>query len=250
MGDARRPGYDYPLGDLIDFHCHILPGIDDGAKDINVSWAMIDASVRQGIQAVCFTPHFYADRDDPEKFFQRRDKAFIDLKRSVPTVFPVMACGAEIHYFEGVAAMEQLMRMRITGTDLLLIEMPFRRWTDRCVADIVEINSRKGVQVFLAHIERYLRHSTPEMLSHMRSQGVLIQSNADFVIDRSTRSRALRMLNDGEIDILASDSHNLRSRPQNLRDAYDVIDEELGEDFSEALRVRGRLLVRNILPAG
>ena len=250
MNNTPRPGYDIPLGDLIDFHCHILPGVDDGAKNINVSWEMVDLSARQGIQALCFTPHFYADRDDPAKFFARRDKAFIDLKRSVPTVYPVMTCGAEIHYFEGIASMDTIMRMRISGTDLLLIEMPFQKWTERCVADIIEINSRKGIQVFLAHIERYFRHSSPEMLAHLRSQGVLIQSNAEFFIDKPTRRQALKMLENGEIDLIASDSHNLTSRPQNLRQAYDIIEEQLGADFAEALRVRGRLLLRSILPAG
>ena len=216
MNNTPRPGYDIPLGDLIDFHCHILPGVDDGAKNINVSWEMVDLSARQGIQALCFTPHFYADRDDPAKFFARRDKAFIDLKRSVPTVYPVMTCGAEIHYFEGIASMDTIMRMRISGTDLLLIEMPFQKWTERCVSDIIEINSRKGIQVFLAHIERYeclfgrriYRLKREHTVRYQVNCRTLVRTNMGFLKKWQLRRWFKKEL----IDYVASDMHDLKAR--------------------------------------
>ena len=82
MDEILRPGYDFPIGNLVDIHCHMLPGIDDGAKDIKTSWSMIDESVSQGVKCICFTPHFYADSDKPKNFLERRNKAFLTVKKA------------------------------------------------------------------------------------------------------------------------------------------------------------------------
>lgn len=247
MAENRRPGYDYPTGSLVDFHCHMLPGIDDGAKDINVSWEMIDSSVKQGVRCICFTPHFYADSDSPDKFLKRRNDAFVVLKRSIPTVYPVMTCGAEIHYYEGLTKMEELPHMRILGTELLLVEMPFTKWTDRMIHDILEICSRPGFKVIIAHIERYDKYADPEMADIMRSGGAIIQSNAGFFINSKTQRRALKMLENGDIDIIASDSHNMESRPPNLKEAYYIIKEKFGASFTDRLIRKETLFMNSVL---
>ena len=61
---------------MIDFHSHFLPGIDDGSDSISVSMAMLDAWRSQDITTVVATPHFYAERNNPERFLRRRDEAF------------------------------------------------------------------------------------------------------------------------------------------------------------------------------
>ncbi len=248
MDEILRPGYDFPIGNLVDIHCHMLPGIDDGAKDIKTSWSMIDESVSQGVKCICFTPHFYADSDKPKNFLERRNKAFLTVKKSVPTRYPVMSCGAEIHYYEGLTSMEELRYMRILGTELLLIEMPFSKWTDRMISDIEEINSRSEYIVVLAHIERYLKFAAPEVISRLHAHGVIIQSNAGFFIERQTRRTALKMFENREIDVLSSDSHNMNSRPPNLKKAFDIIDDRFGAGASELLIQNGSELVKNIMP--
>ena len=76
---------------MIDFHTHILPGIDDGSRNIDMTVAMLSEEVSQGVTAVVATPHFYANRTSVAAFLERREKAcaFTELRRF--TIFPVWA---------------------------------------------------------------------------------------------------------------------------------------------------------------
>lgn len=85
---------------MIDFHSHILPGIDDGSRDIEMSLRMLESSLRQGVTAIALTPHFYADNDTPERFLKRRDESFRELQR-VSGSRPRLLKGAEVYYFPG-----------------------------------------------------------------------------------------------------------------------------------------------------
>ena len=60
---------------MIDLHSHILPEMDDGSKDAEMSHKMLDEMAAQGVKTVAATPHFYATRDLPEAFLERRAKA-------------------------------------------------------------------------------------------------------------------------------------------------------------------------------
>lgn len=60
---------------MIDFHSHILPGVDDGSKNVEMSLEMLRASAAQGVTDICLTPHFYAERNTPEKFLEKRRRA-------------------------------------------------------------------------------------------------------------------------------------------------------------------------------
>ena len=64
------------MSGIIDFHSHVLPGIDDGSKSVEQSIAMLKREAEQGITHVVATPHFYPQEDRPEKFLRRREKAF------------------------------------------------------------------------------------------------------------------------------------------------------------------------------
>ena len=62
---------------MFDVHCHILPGIDDGSKNTDMSLVMIRRSVDQGVQGIVFTPHFYADMNSPETFLKKRERHWL-----------------------------------------------------------------------------------------------------------------------------------------------------------------------------
>ena len=61
---------------MIDFHSHVLPGIDDGAKDVETSVAMLEESKRQGVTTVVCTPHYSGRKHSPEWFKERRNAAY------------------------------------------------------------------------------------------------------------------------------------------------------------------------------
>lgn len=198
---------------MIDFHTHILPGMDDGSRSVSQSLSMLCEEARQNVDAVFLTPHFYAEENSPVEFLKRRYSAWRRLAPHLWSELPEVRLGAEIQYFEGICNVADVQHLRIVGTDLLLLEMPFCRWTDRMLGDIADLNDRRGSRVVLAHIERYMAMQHQDVWHQLRASGVLMQVNASFFGNRKTRRKALSMLVEGQIQFLGSDCHNMESRP-------------------------------------
>ena len=90
---------------MLDFHTHILPGIDDGSASLESSVEMIRQSIQQKISGIVLTPHFYADTDEPEAFFRSRRASaqrLFDAAQNIPGC-PRLLLGAEVHYYRGMA---------------------------------------------------------------------------------------------------------------------------------------------------
>lgn len=203
----------------------MLPGIDDGSKDVAMSLEMISRSVEQGVEGIIFTPHFYADMNSPETFLRKRDKALHELEDnlgSLPKV-PVYTTGAEVHYFRGMSRSKDIERLCIGKSDYMLIEMPFRNWQPNMIDEIEEISLVLGLRVIIAHIERYFDQDKKLVNRLLENPNLLIQCNAEFFIEKSTYSKAVRLLKTRRIDLLGSDSHNLSSRRPNLAEAFEII---------------------------
>ena len=226
---------------MTDFHAHLLPGIDDGSDSVETSLAMLALWKEQGIGRICCTPHFYANRNTPERFLQNRQTAYEALTAAMaereeePAFWPELLLGAEVHYFDGMSATAGIEDLCLQGTNLLLLEMPFRKWTDRMLAETAQL-SRRGLQPVAAHIERYLSFNSGHTIRRfMEETGVLIQCNAEFFLERRSSRKALHMLKKEQIHFLGSDAHNLHDRRPNLGDALELIGRKLGEGSLERL---------------
>lgn len=219
-----------PYGKLIDFHSHIIPNMDDGSPSVEMSLQMIQTSFQQGVCAIILTPHFYASRDYPEHFLEKRSRLLNELNGCRQFPVPLLIPGAEVQYFEGMTSMKELPRMRIQKSSGLLIEMPFRPWTGRMIDDLLELNHRREYRVILAHIERYLDYQKESTIRGLAEAGILMQSNASFFTGTFSKRKALRMLESGMIHLLGSDCHNMTSRPPNLEKACTVIVKKQGRD--------------------
>lgn len=215
---------------MFDFHSHILPGIDDGSRNVDESLKLLRESARQGVTAMAATSHFYASENSPEEFLARREAAWKRLEPYLETGMPVIRLGAEVHYFEGIARSEDVSLLCLEGTSLLLVEMPMSRWSTRMVDALLDLNSRQDTTVLLAHIERYLSMRDSKTWKLLRSEGVKMQVNASFFWNPRTRRKALGMLKKREIHALGSDCHNMENRPPRLADAMREISSRLGTD--------------------
>ena len=232
---------------LLDFHSHILPGIDDGSKNLEMSMEMIRQSVSQGITGIVLTPHFYADSDEPEAFLERRQGAADQLLPAARAEFPDMPflLGAEVHYYRGMGQSALLERFCIGNSNMVLVEMPFRSWSEKVLRDIEDIGSHLGLQVLIAHIDRYLSMEKPAYIEALRYDAkAVIQANADFFLQFRTRRKAIRMLRRGEIHLLGSDCHNMGVRAPNLGPAVSYIEAKLGPDALAAVNAQGERVFR------
>jgi len=228
---------------VIDFHSHILPGIDDGSKSVEESIQMLTASREQGVDCVVLTPHFYADRWNPEDFFESRNSAFEVLSNASVGLGIKLVVGAEVEYFEGITAMEELREMRISGSSAVMIEMPFRPWSRRVIRDITEIAGRRSYSVILAHIERYIDYQDDSVIEELINAGVIMQANANSFSGFFKSQKCIKLLKNGLVHIIGSDCHNMTVRPPNLRSALNMIEEKCGSAVLQNMIRTGNLIL-------
>ena len=211
---------------MFDCHCHILPGIDDGSKNVDMSLEMLKMSAEQGVEGIVFTPHFYADENGPEKFLERRNRALLELEQNLDRLerVPKYLTGAEVHYFRGMSRVDSLESLCIGKSDYILIEMPFRDWQANFIDEIEEITKVLGLKVIIAHIERYFDQDRRLVKRLLDNPDLLIQCNAEFFIE--TPSKALKMLKSGRIDLLGTDCHRVERRRPNLAEAAQIIEKK------------------------
>ncbi len=221
---------------LIDFHTHVLPGMDDGSSSVQESLQMLEASMRQGVFGMVLTPHFYANTDNPVHFLEKRSRSLDKLKQHMRIPMPLLIPGAEVQYFSGITEVKELTQLCVDQTDLLLIEMPFRKWSSRVLDDVMQLNSRDNLRIVIAHIDRYLEEQPKGTLEYLVNNRVLIQANAEYFIRFFHRYKALRMLDQGDIHLLGSDCHNMTSRPPQMGECFRIIRSKLGSEAAERIR--------------
>lgn len=214
---------------MIDIHTHILPGMDDGSGSLEESLAMAKESARQGVRLLAATPHFYATQEDPERFLQRREASLALLESAWQDGFPTLLVGAEVRYFDGISRVEKIAHLTLDHTRILLLEMPFTSWSRRMVEEVLELQRSRGLQVLLAHVERYLKDQDGQVWETFRQNGVWMQCNANFFLRWQTKRKAQALFKKGEIQMLGSDTHNMTTRPPNLAMARDALVKSLGQ---------------------
>ena len=220
---------------IADIHTHVLPGIDDGSPDLKTSIRMLEELQRQGITRVAATPHFYPNHDSPERFLARRDEAFRTLTAAWQGDLDLRK-GAEVYYFEGISDCDALEELAISGTNLLLVEMPPAPWPERAYQQLLEIRRKRNLIPVIAHLDRYVTplhsYGIPDRLAKMP---VLVQVNGASLLRPFSRAMVLKWLRKGQVHLLGSDCHSMGSRNPNLASAWKIIGDKLGQSAQEDL---------------
>ena len=126
---------------MIDFHTHILPEVDDGSVNAQMSVAMLKELKNQGIKKVVLTPHFYAYASSAEVFAERRETSkqelLLELQKNPVDIELYLGC--EVLYFEELWRIESLKDFSIKGTEYILVEMPFVPWPENMVRGVEKL---------------------------------------------------------------------------------------------------------------
>lgn len=215
---------------MIDFHSHILPGMDDGSKSTDESRAMLQMLAAQGAELVAATPHFYADRESPERFLQRRAAAAQALRQVWTPELPPFRLGAEVHYYKGISHLASIRALCLENSTALLLEMPVCRWTDYMMQEVQYLAGAGEITVVIAHMERYRSLQRRDTVARLLENNVRIQCNAGYFVNRWTRGTALRQLARGEVHLLGSDCHNTGARAPQLGAACEWIQKKAGRE--------------------
>lgn len=230
---------------LIDFHSHILPGIDDGSRNIEESLSILDIMAEDGVELVIATPHFYCHDISSEKFLERRNRAYEELKPHLKPEHPKILLGAEVLYSSKLVKDPLLEKLCIQGTDYLLLEMPYVRLTDSLIDVVEELVDSSRVNVLVAHIERYLHFTSYSDLEKLMSLDVLGQLNSKSFSDRRSRKNCLKLIKDGFAHVLGTDYHRIDRGDLPLTYGYDMISKKLSGEIVDNMEKFSSMIINN-----
>lgn len=224
---------------LIDIHNHLVPGVDDGSEDIDMSLRLIDQGIEEGIGTWITTPHvmgsFTAEIDElHQAAFQTLVEAV--EKRGIPAELHL---GSEIMFQDDV----ETVKSRRTATfanngRYFLMEFPIALFPPHA-EEVLYRFQRARMTPIIAHVERYADLIEREdVLAGMVDRGILTQVNARSIMKDAPshlRHTAERLILTGAAHFVASDGHHPDTRPVELREAYEHVVELAGEDTAERL---------------
>lgn len=236
------------VSNLVETHCHILPAIDDGAKDVETSVAMIKKLQAQGAEAIILTPHYYSDSISLNDFVSKRNASFEKLKAELGNDGPLLIPAAEVYISKYLFNNENLDSIKIGNSGYALIEHSFSCDFKQSTYDrLLNLYYDYKIKPILAHVERYpALMDNPSLLDDYIDMGCLVQANINSFADthRSTRKKLFKYLESGRIHLIGSDCHNLSSRPPQYEDGVKAIIKKCGQEAIDILQENARQLVK------
>lgn len=224
--------------DFIDLHCHILPGVDDGASSRSQSIEMLKIAYDNGFRTICATPHYRQRRfvNDIEKL---KDEVRWLQQEAIRLKIPVKIClGNEIYYCQELLENLEIGKcLPLAGTKYVLVE--FHPAVDYIYLQrgLKEIRLG-GYRPILAHIERYdcMYKDGVAYAEELMDMGVVIQVNASSLKDGFKTSRFVKKLLKYElVQLIATDSHSDGTRSPNIESCVSYITKKYGQDYVEDL---------------
>ncbi len=239
---------------MIDLHSHILPGVDDGSPDFATSLAMAQMAVADGIEVMACTPHFLPGRYDNSaddvrirvtELSQRLFQEGINLK---------LVVGADAHIrADFLERLNNNQILRLHDSRYVLFEPSFLGLPPQ-LEDILGQILNSGYVPVLTHPERFKWIEGHYAIFERLSQaGVWMQITAGSLTGKfGIRAQywAQKMLADGLVNVLASDAHNITSRPPILSEALEIATRELGQAEARHLVFTRPKAVLENLPFG
>lgn len=231
------------MKNIIDIHCHIIPDVDDGSKNMGESLSMLKIAVENGVSSIIATPHYHPVRGkvSQEEIAHR----FSDFKREVRSLgIPIeLYLGSEVFYTSDTPEdLEKDRLYTLAGSRYLLVEfMPDVRLAILREA-VNEINLQGKIPI-LAHIERYaVLTEDGEKIEELIEMGCLMQVNMmtlNGIYGKSIQKHAIKWVKQDMVHFIASDSHSNRTRAPRFREGMEKLCKKLGEAAME------RLLIEN-----
>ncbi len=223
---------------MIDIHSHVLPGLDDGARSLEESIAMVRMAAAHGTTDLVATPHANMDFHFDE---ERVERKLAELRRATEGVLRLHR-GCDFHlYFDNIQdALAHSTRYSINGKCYLLVECPdllVGRGTDQVFDRLLQ----SGLIPVITHPERnYLLHTRMADLERWVKQGTLVQVTGQSLLGRfgtDVRAIARELFRRGLVHFIASDAHDTRDRTTRLDEAYAWVKSHYGERRAELLFV-------------
>jgi protein-tyrosine phosphatase len=221
---------------MVDIHCHILPGVDDGPETMEKSVLMAEAAIADGITRVVATPH----ANDEYVFDPQRIRRFRDeLQQSVGARLEISTgCDFHMSYENLEAVRNDPARFTLNQKNYLLVEFANFSLPPFLDGAIHELQLQ-GLRVIITHPERNpLVRSRPERLYGWVTRGCYVQVTALSLLGRfgpEAQRAAEEFLDWNWIHFIASDAHSLHGRPPRLSEAFELVSRRSGPQVAQGL---------------
>ncbi|MDD3361317.1 MAG: hypothetical protein PHW34_06535 [Hespellia sp.] len=225
--------------EIVDMHCHILPGVDDGAANLTVSKRILQMEYDQGVRRIIFTPHYR------ERYFETDRKVLIEQYYQVKNLIRKMGLRIHIHLGCECHCHEQMGEHLKTGFcltmakgDYVLIEFSSSDNYAKIrgyIYDMVNL----GYKPIIAHIERYpCIVENPEQVNELIELGAYIQVNADSVIGldgRAVKRFCQELMKTDQVHFIGSDTHNDTTRKTNMKKCVSYVERKMGKKYVQKI---------------
>lgn len=234
---------------FIDMHCHILPNVDDGSRDIEQSVRMLRIAYDDGIRKIIVTPHYHIGRYIVD--YDRCEEALALLKKRAEAegIGIELYSGAEVWYFsDAVGLLEENKIHTLAGSRYVLME--FEPGVDysrikQCVNECV----MNGYIPVIAHVERYLcMLERDEGCEELKRMGARLQINASGIVSReykSMRKFIKSILKKHLVAFVATDAHSDGHRRPVLGQAYEYVCKKYGGDYADRIFYENQMKILN-----
>ena len=227
---------------IVDFHSHILPCVDHGSDGIKTSEYQVALMNTAGVDTVVLTPHFYPNLNRVSVFKKEVSAAAEELISRCETR-PRFCLGAEVLYCNGIEDMENIDKLCIEGTNILLLELPISaEWNKAMIYAIKRMSV--SYTIVLAHIDRYVGLHDRELISLLSEDNVWGQINASSLLRGKARRALSPYLKAGYVCAIGSDIHG---KSKKCYRKFKKVRKALGEDNYSIIMTRSSELLEGAI---
>ncbi len=237
--------HNLPPLEYADIHTHILPGIDDGSENLDMSLSMLKMLQNQGVRNVALTPHFRTQEENMKDFLEKRKESY-DLLKSKNDTNINLALGAEVFITKYILKYDDLLPICIGNTNYMLTEFPYSAPFDEKTFDTLEkfVYDYK-VTPILAHIERYpALMNDVGILEELYDMGCKMQINLSAMETFMTSRFLLKLIKKNLVHFVGTDCHRLEYRTPIYDRGMAAIIKKIGIDYAEKITNNSLLLFK------
>ena len=232
---------------FLDIHSHILHNIDDGAKDLETSIALLENAFAQGVTDVILTPHFYPQIHSLQEQNEISQARFNELNQAIKGKnVPNLYLGNELLYFKGISHASTIEPFTLNHSSYLLLEPDYSHINKEFMDEILNLKERGYIPI-IAHIERYSKEKGyKSFIKFIKANGILTQVNATSFFSKYYNRPLKKLIKSDIATFLGSDTHSLNTRPILIKSALDKIALLYGKNTKQKLIDNSQWLLSQI----
>ena len=228
---------------LYDIHCHSLPGVDDGARNMEESLWMLNKEYQEGVRHVILTPHFRYDMFEPHMNIVTRQ--FMQLRRAAMNIGDEgmrLYLGCELHSsMDMVECLKKGRRLTLAGSRYVLVE--FSNGDEKnYIEERVRSLLMNGFIPIIAHVERYkATRNDIGFLTELKDMGAHIQVNADTISGQDgfgAKTFARKVMKHGLLDFVGSDGHRKTERIPEIGKCVAKMEKTMGSEYVKKIFIK------------